>query len=369
MTGFKAPTSENESYPLFVSEKQVLPAPALSQQYNDPASRCQRYRARRCFLNFVAVIALLVWAGYYFLGSIECMNSTIQEVSAVIQRLSDLNSSHDHTAPDLTVIMNIPEKYLPEIGPDRTQRRLIVVGDIHGMKQSLQDLLQEANYDQEQDHLVLAGDMVNKGPDSPGVVDLAMQIGASCVRGNHEDKVIRAWEDMQSRSAELGDQIESDEKIYRHHHRKVIALARALGERRIEWLKKCPLILRLGSFGDMGEVVVVHAGIEPGVELEDQNAFTVMNMRSIKHGVPSKHRGKAWTKAWHKYQESLSPCQRKTVIYGHDARRGLKPKRYSLGIDTGCVRGRKLTAAIIEGGETSYSHKLTQVKCHKVSKE
>ncbi|CCU82844.1 Ser/Thr protein phosphatase [Blumeria hordei DH14] len=369
MTDYKIPISDSESYPLYVSEKQELPAPALSQQYNDPASRCQRHRSRRCVLNFVAVMALLVWTGYYFFNSIQCMSNTIGEVSAILQKIAVHNSHQEHSALDPVMIMNIPEKYLPEIGPDRTQRRLLVIGDIHGMKESLQALLQETKYDSEQDHLVLAGDMVNKGPDSPGVVDLAMQIGASCVRGNHEDKVIRAWEDMQSRSAELGDEAEPDEKIYGHHHRKVIALARALGERRIEWLKRCPLMLRLGNFGEMGEVIVVHAGIEPGVELQDQNPFSVMNMRSIKHGIPSKHHGKAWSKAWNKYQQSLSPCQRQTIIYGHDARRGLKMKEYSLGIDTGCVKGRKLTAAIIEGGETSYSHELAQVKCHKAPKE
>ncbi|KAG8918193.1 hypothetical protein FRC00_012764 [Tulasnella sp. 408] len=40
------------------------------------------------------------------------------------------------------------------------------------------------------------------------------------------------------------------------------------------------------------------------------------------------------------------PCYPTTVIYGHAAKRGLDLKRWSKGIDTGCVYGRRLTALI-----------------------
>ena len=39
---------------------------------------------------------------------------------------------------------------------------------------------------------------------------------------------------------------------------------------------------------------------------------------------------------------------RSTVIYGHDSYRGLHIEKYSKGIDTGCVRGGRLTAVIVE---------------------
>ena len=59
------------------------------------------------------------------------------------------------------------------------------------------------------------------------------------------------------------------------------ALVEALGEKRIKWLKECPVILRVGKLGNMGEVVVVHAGLAPGVKLEKQDPLMVMNMGTL----------------------------------------------------------------------------------------
>jgi hypothetical protein len=54
-----------------------------------------------------------------------------------------------------------------------------------------------------------------------------------------------------------------------------------------------------------------------------------------------------------------------TVIYGHDAGTSLNIQRYTKGLDSGCVYGRKLTAFIIEDGG---SHKVVQVKCKEYRK-
>ena len=71
-----------------------------------------------------------------------------------------------------------------------------------------------------------------------------------------------------------------------------------MGKKRIKWLKECPVILRVGKLGNMGEVVVVHAGLAPGVKLEKQDPLMVMNMRTIgDNGVPSDARdGTGWMK-------------------------------------------------------------------------
>jgi len=52
-----------------------------------------------------------------------------------------------------------------------------------------------------------------------------------------------------------------------------------------------------------------------------------------------------------------------TVIYGHDSKRGLVKEKYSIGIDTGCLRGGKLTAVVIEGGPSEHQHKIVHVNC------
>ncbi|KXJ93943.1 hypothetical protein Micbo1qcDRAFT_158857, partial [Microdochium bolleyi] len=77
--------------------------------------------------------------------------------------------------------------------------RVIVVGDVHGELEVLQNLLRKVGYTPRaqggRDHVILAGDIVNKGPDSPGVLALAMREGFSGVRGNHDDKLLKLFEE------------------------------------------------------------------------------------------------------------------------------------------------------------------------------
>jgi len=143
--------------------------------------------------------------------------------------------------------------------------------------------------------------MISKGPDSVGVIDLAMRLGATGVRGNHEDRVIQEYENMiasEEAISEHGEDYNSAEPTLGAQNWKDRKLVKALGGKRIRWLKNCPVILRVGELGDMGNVIVVHAGLEPGVKLEKQDPNMVMNMRTIdKHGPRVDHDGKGWMKA------------------------------------------------------------------------
>ena len=102
-----------------------------------------------------------------------------------------------------SVVDELPAQYLPSLGGESDSsfawtsskkgraKRLIFVGDVHGQLSALQALLKKVEFDQDKgDHLVLTGDLVNKGPDSAAVVQLAMDLGASAVRGNHEDRLL-----------------------------------------------------------------------------------------------------------------------------------------------------------------------------------
>ena len=102
-----------------------------------------------------------------------------------------------------SVVDDLPAQYLPSLEEESDSsfawtsskkgraKRLIFVGDVHGQLSALQALLKKVEFDQGKgDHLVLTGDLVNKGPDSAGVVQLAMDLGASAVRGNHEDRLL-----------------------------------------------------------------------------------------------------------------------------------------------------------------------------------
>src|SRR5215472_5244349 len=68
--------------------------------------------------------------------------------------------------------------------------RTVIVGDVHGCRRELEDLLEKVEFDSDRDRLVFVGDVVARGPDSRGVLDLIDSLQAAVVRGNHEEKVL-----------------------------------------------------------------------------------------------------------------------------------------------------------------------------------
>ncbi|KAJ6164509.1 Ser/Thr protein phosphatase family [Penicillium chermesinum] len=224
----------------------------------------------------------------------------------------------------------------------------------------------------EGDHLIFTGDIINKGPDSSGVVDLAREKSASCVRGNHEDRILLLRHEMERTKALDGPQ-KGDKQIYSSKQLRERELARSLSKKQVEWLEQCPVILNIGRIPTMGQVVVVHGGLVPGLELEEQDPASVMTMRTIDvdtHLPSPESNGLSWAKMFDKHQSILfkslqtakeDPLSRTiTAVYGHDAKTGLKIRTYTKGLDSGCVKGGKLTALVIEdGGKQS----LVQVRC------
>jgi len=270
-------------------------------------------------------------------------------------------------------------------GKKRPYSRFVFVGDVHGHLAALQALLAKVEFDHTNgDHLVFVGDIIAKGPDSAGVVKLAMDVGASGVRGNHEDKVLRAHKAMQRKKkhhkeirdlsdAELQVLDDLESATLDKHEKHARAIARSLSAKQIKWLSSLPVLLRIGGIPgatandtpwDAGEIVVVHAGLVPSTPLELQDPWAMMNMRTLLYpgvkyaselsegeeagsvpdetsdevgdattaghpvvAVPSDTRqGEPWSHAWNRYQNTVLPSapDRTVVIYGHDARVGLQ---------------------------------------------
>lgn len=274
----------------------------------------KRERSRRPLYILVVFFGIISWLSLVlFIHRTEIMDVKAKEEASKPPEPTPLIPEQyglgEHPAfSDMIQLMDLPSTFVPETGKHRHSGRLIIVGDVHGMKEELQALLDKVNFDKKNDHLILAGDMISKGPDSPGVVDLAMELGATGIRGNHEDRILLADADMKTKHMDTGSPGPSEDKdktkdmleeeSFSHGDYKDRALVKALGHKRIKWLKECPVILRVGELGSMGEVVVVHAGLAPGVKLEKQDPLLVMNMRTIgKHGVPSDGRdGTKWRK-------------------------------------------------------------------------
>lgn len=177
------------------------------------------------------------------------------------------------------------------------------------MPRAVVELLDKVSFDKNNgDHLIFAGDIINKGPDSLGVVDLARQLSASCVRGNHEDRVLLLRRQMEAANTLASNDDEENVESLSAKKRSERALARALTDEQSQWLERCPVILNVGAVPDMGQVVVVHGGLVPGVELEKQDPYSVMNMRTIDPDTNAPHssqKGMNWAKV-HPFSLSLS---------------------------------------------------------------
>ncbi|MEM9806379.1 MAG: AAA family ATPase [Cyanobacteria bacterium P01_D01_bin.56] len=114
----------------------------------------------------------------------------------VVAKFCDLiqtNSQWPFTLVDGDVTLSVD---IPTI-PDSTT--LDVIGDIHGLADTLQTMLQKLGYDDNLTHpdgrqLCFLGDLVDRGPQSLEVLDLVMDAvakGHYCVRGNHDNNLAR----------------------------------------------------------------------------------------------------------------------------------------------------------------------------------
>jgi serine/threonine protein phosphatase 1 len=70
-----------------------------------------------------------------------------------------------------------------------------VVGDVHGRLNQLKALIGSLDYDPKNDRLVFLGDLIDRGEDSPGVVNYVLELQAEspnlvCLRGNHEQMLL-----------------------------------------------------------------------------------------------------------------------------------------------------------------------------------
>lgn len=279
--------------------------------------------------------------------------------------------------PDLVRVESLNAHHAPS---QKQGKRVILIGDIHGKIKSFKRLLEEVEFNSTKDHLVLLGDIISKGPNSVAVLDYAMSVNASCVRGNHEDYILKQYanlhklpvpkinppEDTET-AITLDNTVKSD--FFVSGNDKTVA--RKLKPEHIKYLGTCPAIMDLGKVGFHGtSAVAVHAGLQWNIEnLQDQDPEVVFSIRSLlppRHLTPSEEMdGIHWSKIWNAKQK-LKPknSQRMSVIYGHDARNGLNLQKYTAGLDTGCVNGGELTALVIsEDVKGNILHDITSVPC------
>jgi hypothetical protein len=203
--------------------------------------------------------------------------------------------------------------------------RTIILGDLHGCFEQAVTLLDRLAVSAS-DRVIFAGDLVDRGPKPRECVELAMK--HECVLGNHEEKHLQ----QRHRAAE---------KLSPDH----LKTRDALGDQHYAYFESLPLFLRLPEFN----AVVVHAGCFPGVPVEQQSPHHLLHLQHIsppstKSYWPSKapvdHR--FWTNFWRGPER---------VIFGHSVLDRPLVTEWAVGVDTGAVYGRGLTALVLPDWE------------------
>lgn len=226
-------------------------------------------------------------------------------------------------------------------GPKR--RRAYVIGDVHGRLDLLNRLLEGIEAEIARDprlktSIVFVGDLVDRGPESAGVVErLRTYSPASAsthfIMGNHEEVMLRVLAgetDLLSSWLRFGGVqtlqsygVDPDELAGMQPGEIVSRLKRAVPESHLDFI---------GGFSDsisFGDYLFVHAGIRPGVALAEQSQADLRWIRSpfledsTNHGF--------------------------VVVHGHTITSEVEVTSNRIGIDTGAFYSGILTALAIDG--------------------
>ncbi|KAF0650495.1 MULTISPECIES: polynucleotide kinase-phosphatase [Streptomyces] len=207
-----------------------------------------------------------------------------------------------------------------------------IVGDIHGCSAELEALLAKLGYvdgrHPEGRTAVFVGDLVDRGPDSPGVLRRVMGMvesgDALCVPGNHENKLAR-W--LAGRSvrhshglAETVEQLGREDDAFRLRVRAFI-----------DGLVSHYVL-------DGGRLVVCHAGLpekyhgRTSGRVRSHALYGETTGETDEYGLPVRH---PWAEEYR---------GRATVVYGHTPVPDTSWVNNTICLDTGAVFGGRLTA-------------------------
>jgi len=217
-----------------------------------------------------------------------------------------------------------------------------IIGDVHGCREELETLLDVLGYRTGEDgaarthaegrQAIFVGDLVDRGPDSPGVLRLVMEMveagSALAVPGNHDLKLVRKLAGKDVKIAHgLAQTLEQLDAIPEAERKPFCDKARVFLDRLVShlWL-------------DEGKLVVAHAGMKEEMQGRGSGAVRAFALYGETtgevddYGLPvrfnwaAEYRGRAM------------------VVYGHTPTPVAEWINGTICIDTGCVFGGKLTA-------------------------
>lgn len=224
------------------------------------------------------------------------------------------------------------------------------VGDVHGRADLLRDLLARIEADwaaspSQTMRLLMLGDYVDRGAESKGVLDILVDLVAQggdrmvAMKGNHEEALLgflqdpttgAAWAEHGGRETLVSYGVNpprgrGDDDAWREARD---AFARVIPPAHLDFLRNLQL------FATVGDYIFVHAGLRPGLPLDQQEEHDLLWIRKEFLDAP----------AWNT----------QVVVHGHTplAEPVIRPGR--IGVDTGAYATGVLTAVRLEGDRRSF---------------
>jgi serine/threonine protein phosphatase 1 len=228
---------------------------------------------------------------------------------------------------------------------------LYAIGDIHGhldLLQAAHDLIAGDMARNGPGQVIHIGDLVDRGPDSRGVIEFLMEGLAAgqdwvVLKGNHDrlftrflndpdDHDPRLWSDLSWLHPRLGGATTlasydvanaADRPVAKVH----ADAAQAVPAAHIDFINRLPLLHQ------SGEGLFVHAGIRPGVALENQDETDLIWIRE----------------PFLSATDHFGPV----VVHGHTTVEVATHYGNRLNLDSGAAYGGPLSAVVIEGREAA----------------
>ena len=227
-------------------------------------------------------------------------------------------------------------------------RRIYAIGDIHGRLDLFEQMIARIETDDRERRdadtlVILLGDLVDRGPDSAGVIaaarDWQQKRAVRVLTGNHEEMFLRSLHDEAAlrqflrfggRETVMSFGLTPEEYRTLSHADVMKQIERIVPADVIEWLETAEDIIVEGDY------VFAHAGIDPASPVDDQSPSA---LRWIREPFLS-------------HDEAMDVC----VVHGHTIRDEVEIRRVGgwpnrIGIDTGAFRTGRLTALGLQGSE------------------
>lgn len=223
--------------------------------------------------------------------------------------------------------------------------RAYAIGDVHGCLILLEQLLAKIEADLDarpvgEAFLVFVGDLIDRGPDSAGVIERLRRYDRPGVKpiflmGNHEEFLLRilggdtkdldAWLTYGGKECVASYNLAPDQLLVLPEGEALLRLRQAIPDSHRRFLKSFADTFRFGDY------LFVHAGIRPGLAIEDQ---VEADLRWIREPFLGDQRDHGFV-----------------VVHGHTIFDIVDEQPNRIGIDTGAYRTGTLTALIIDGTE------------------